>query len=118
MPAVIKPIAQIKRAVTEGLPQDEILGEKAGGQRRAGNGQGGDDIGPVGVGMRALETAHFAHVLFAAEGMNDAAGAEKQTGFEKSMGKHMEDRRAVSAEANGQKHVAQLADRRIGQELS
>ena len=64
-----------------------------------------------------LEAAHLAHILLAAHGVDHAARTQEQTGLEKGVGKKMKDRRAEGAQADGEKHVTQLAHRRIGQEL-
>jgi hypothetical protein len=48
-----------------------------------------------------LEPAHLAHILFAAEGVNHAARSQEQTSLKKRMGENMKDRRAESAQADG-----------------
>ena len=48
-------------------------------------------------------------------GVDHAAGAEEQTGFEKSVGHQVENRRGITADADADEHVAELADRRVGE---
>src|SRR3954453_11477110 len=98
-------------SVAESLPQNEILGEESGGKWRSGNRQRGNDVGPIRYRHVRLEATHFTHVLLAAQSMDDAAGAEKQTGFEKRMGKDMKESGAECSYTYGEKHVAQLTDR-------
>src|SRR5678809_578712 len=95
--------------MTEGLPKNQILGEETGSKWHTGDRQCRNYIGPVGLGHVRLEPAHLAHVLLAAESVNNAARTEEQAGFEERMGKDMEDRRAEGTHADGEKHVAQLA---------
>src|ERR1700675_1377828 len=58
--------------------QDGVLAEKAGERRNAGDGQRGDEHGPVGVLDFFAEAAHVAHVLLAAHGVNDGASGEEE----------------------------------------
>ena len=48
--------------------------------------QSRDHVGPIGLRHMRFEPAHFAHILFAAEGVNHAARAQKQTRLEKTHG--------------------------------
>src|SRR3990170_8866102 len=99
---------QQRRAVLTGksLPENFVLGKKASRQRRARNGQDRDSKGPERIGHMAPEPAHLPHVLFPAEGMDDAAGAEKEAGLEKGMGHEMEHGRAIGGHAGAQKHIS------------
>ena len=47
--------------------------------------------------------------------MDDRAGRQKQQGFEERMGHQMENRGRVGADAGAEEHIAELADRRIGE---
>ena len=58
--------------------------------------------------------AHLPDILLAGHRVNDGAGAEKQQGLEKGMGKEMQHADAVSAHPHGDKHVAELRAGRIG----
>src|SRR5262245_18467829 len=84
-----------------GLPKDRILEKEAGGKRRAHNGQCRDQIRPIGRREIGPETAHLAHVLFAAQGVNHAAGAQEKTCLEKRVSKKMTDRGTESPDTDG-----------------
>src|SRR5579862_1869119 len=60
------------------LPQNFVLAEEAAEERYAGDGEGGRGHGPEGPGNFLAQTAHVAHVLLAAERMNDRAGCEEE----------------------------------------
>ena len=62
-----------------------------------------------------LEPAHLAHVLLVMHGVDHAAGAEEQAGFEKRVGHQMENRRGIAADADADKHVTELAHGGIGE---
>src|SRR5580704_919615 len=91
--------------------QDGVLAKESGERRNAGDGQRGDEHGPVGVFDFFAQTAHLAHVLLAAHGVNDAASSKEEKRFEEGVSHQMEDPRRKRAYAAGQEHVAQLADR-------
>ena len=63
-----------------------------------------------------------AHVLLHVEGVVRArvahrAGAEEEVGLEERVGEEVEDRRDPRADAERHDHVAELADRRVGEDL-
>ena len=59
--------------MTQGSPQNQILGEKPRRERRAGDRQGRHDIRPIRRGHVSFEPAHLAHILFAVQRMDHAA---------------------------------------------
>ena len=59
------------------------------------------------------ERAIVTHVLFVVHGVDHAARAEEQQRLEEGVGEQMEHRRAVSADARGEEHVAELRAGRI-----
>src|ERR671925_2172953 len=96
-------------------PEDLVFREKARRERRAGDRERGNEIRPVGYRKISFQTAHLAHVLFAVQSMDHTAGAQKKTGFKKSVRKKMKDRGAKGANAHSQEHETQLAHGRIRQ---
>src|SRR5258708_40012785 len=62
----------------EGTEQNGVLGKESGEERRAGDGQRGDEHGPVSEFDFFAEAAHVAHILFAAHSMNDGAGSQEE----------------------------------------
>src|SRR4029077_2451291 len=73
--------------------------------------------GVVGVLDLFVEAAHFADVLLAGHGVDDAAGAEEQEGLEEGVGHEVKNPCGESTDAEGEKHVAELADGGIGENL-
>ncbi len=61
------------------------------------------------------QIAHLPHVELSGQSMHDAACPEKQQGLEEGMGHEVEDARGKGTDARGKKHVAKLADGRVGQ---
>ena len=106
-------------AAGEGRLEDRILGPEAGEARDAGNADAGDrqradDHHPEGEGDVLTEAAVITHVLLVVHGVDDAARAEEQKRLEKGVREKVEHRRAVSADAGGEEHVAELRASRIG----
>jgi hypothetical protein len=93
----------------EGGPQDLVLGEEAGQGRHAGDGDAAHQHRPVRPGQLRLEAAHHAHVLLAAHGVDDGAGAEKEQGLEEGVSHEVEDAGREGPHPAGQEHVAELA---------
>ena len=60
---------------------------------------------------------HLEKVLFVMKGQNHTPGTQKEQGFKEGVGDQMKDAGAEGPDTNGYKHVAQLADRGISQNL-
>ena len=98
----------------EGHEQDLVLAEEAGQPGDAGDGQRGEQEGPVGDGQVAFQPAHGADVLLVVHGQDHRAAAEEQQRLEVGVGEQVEDAGRVGAHAAADEHVGQLADRGIG----
>ena len=59
----------------------------------------------------------MSHVLVTIHAMDDRSGAQEQECLEEGMSDHVEHGGHVGTAAHGQEHVAQLADRGVGQHL-
>ena len=57
----------------------------------------------------------MAHVLLASHRVNDGARSEEEQRFEESMRHEVKNARTESPDSASQKHVAELADRRVGE---
>src|SRR6266852_6727641 len=99
-----------------GVEQDGILAEESGERRKAGDGQRGGEHGEVGPADFFAEAAHALHVLLAADGVNDAAGSEKEHGLEESVGHEVEDAGGKRGDPASKEHVAELADGGISED--
>ena len=97
----------------ERAPEDLVLAEEARERRDAGDRRGADRHGREGDRQMGAQSAHPAHVLLAAEGVDDAAGAEKEERLEERMRDEVEEPRGVRAGPDPQEHVAELRDRGI-----
>ncbi len=97
-----------------GEPENLVLGKEPRERREAGNGEHRNKKRRKSDRHPCLEPAHFAHVLLMMHGVDHAAGAEEQAGFEERVGHQMKNRRGIAADADADKHVAELADRGIG----
>ncbi len=97
--------------------QDGVLAEKAVKAGRSRDRQGRGEHGAVGPGNALAKAAHAPHVLLAAHRVHHAAGAQKEQSLEKGMRHQVEDSGAERAHTASQKHVAQLADGRVGEHL-
>ncbi len=97
--------------------QDLVLAVVAGEGRDPRDGQGADQEGPEGHRYLAAQPAHLPHVLLPGHGVDHRARAEEQQRLEEGVGEEVEHRHPERAHAAGQEHVAELADRRVGQDL-
>ena len=98
-----------------GRPQDLVLREEAGEGRDPRDRDAADEHREVRRGQLRLEAAHVPHVLLARHRVDDRARAEEEERLEEGVGEDVEDPGAEGAHAAGQEHVAELADRRVGQ---
>src|SRR6266436_1343795 len=78
--------------------------------------QGGDQESPEGNRQPPPQSTHLTHVLLAAKCVNDRTRAQEQQGFEVSVGRQVKNTPAIVMHTFTHKHVAKLADRRIGQD--
>ena len=81
----------------------------------AGDGEDGRGHGPEGDGEFLAQAAHLAHVLLAAEGVNDGAGGEEEQRLEEGVGDEVEDGGGVGRDAAAEEHVAELRDGGVGE---
>ena len=72
--------------------------------------------GPEGDGDALAQAAHVAHVLLAAERVDDGAGGEEEQRLEEGVGDQVEDAGGVGADAAGEEHVAELRDGGVGED--
>ena len=92
-----------------------VLAEEPGKSRRAGNRECSHEHRPESPRNFLAQTAHLAHVLFAAHRVNHAACRKKQQSLEERMRHQMEYTGAESSHTAGQEHVAELRHRRVRQ---
>src|SRR6267142_4657482 len=103
--------------VLKSAQQDGILAKEARKRRETRDCQCCSEHGEVRPADLFAEPAHAVHVLLAAHGVNHAARREEEKCFEKGMRHQMKNASGERANATSEKHVAQLADRGIRQNL-
>ncbi len=94
--------------------EDVVLAPESGEQRAADEGEHADAEGPGGERNFLGEAAHSPDVLFLVEGVDDGAGGQEEQGLEAGVRGEVEHRRVGSAAADGHDHVAELRERRVG----
>ena len=104
-------------AACSAAPQHGFLGEEAGERRDRGEREQRDGDRPVGVRDAPGQAAHPGHggQRVGAGGVDDHARAEEEQGLERAVRDEVEDGGAAVADGQGAEHVAELADRRVGQ---
>ena len=107
----------VEKEERQRLGEDGILAVPAAKERNARDGQHAGHHGQRRGLHLGIKPAHFRHLLLVMAAVNDAARAEEEKGLEERMGQQVEDARNPAAHAQGQHHVAELADRRIGEDL-
>ena len=106
------------RAAGPGALEDRVLRPEAGeadprDTADAGDRQRADDHHPEGDRDLLPQRAVVTHVLLVVHRVDHAARAEEQQRLEEGVGEQVEHRRAVSADARGEEHVAELRAGRI-----
>ncbi len=66
-------------------------------------------------GNFGAQAAHVAHVLLAADGVNHRASGQEQQSLEERVRHQVEDPGGECRHAAGHEHVAELRDRRVGE---
>ena len=102
--------------VVPGTGEDAVLREEAGchiGQ--AGDGAHARQEGGMGDRHLLPEAAHLAHVLLVVTAVNHAARAKEHERLEEGVRREMEEGGVPGPDAKPEEHVAQLADRGVGQ---
>ena len=96
---------------------DLVLRPEAGGEREADDREVAADEHAVGDRHDPPQPAEAAHVDAVVHRVHDRAGRQEQRGLEEAVADqvHDADRVHAGAEADGQEHVADLADRRVGE---
>lgn len=101
-----------------GGSEDGLLGEEAAERRDRGQREERHGHRPVGVGDAVTQVAHAGHdgQRVGADGVDDHAGGEEQQRLEGAVGQEVEDGGSAFADGEGTGHVAELADRRVGED--
>src|SRR5438876_5944231 len=99
----------------ERTKEDGVLRKETREQRSSRNCERGDQHRPISGLDFLAEATHVAHVLLASHRVNDGARSEEEQRFEESMRHEVKNARTESPDSASQKHVAELADRRVGE---
>ena len=95
--------------------KDFVLAPETREGRDAGDSDGRQQHGAVGVRDVALQPAHSPHVLLLMHGVDDAASAKEKQALEEGVGHDVKQARGERADAAAEEHVAKLTDRGIRQ---
>ncbi len=100
-----------------GGDEDGFLGEEAGEGRDRGESEQRDRHRPEGVGDALGQAVHPGHDAQGVRtgGVDDHAGAEEEERLEGAVGQEVEHGGAAVTDGQGADHVAELADRRVGE---
>src|SRR6516162_3119463 len=101
----------------DGSSEDFVFAEETGERGHTSNGQRGDQERAGGGRDGIPQAAHFAQILFAGECVNHAAGTEEEQSLEEGVRHEMKNACCKGADSKGEKHVAELADGGIGEDL-
>src|ERR1035438_5076960 len=101
----------------EGSPENFVLGPETSKRWNARDGKRGNSHRHKCPGHVNPQAAHLAHVLLAADTMNDGAGRQKQQSFEERMRHQVKDAGGKGAYAASHEHVAELRDGRVCEHL-
>src|SRR5689334_12553166 len=96
--------------VGESLPENLVLGEESAERWESSDGKRSNRHHPECPRNQLAQSAHVAHVLLAAEGVNHRSCCEKEQGFEERMCHKMENTGRKCGYAAGHEHVAKLRD--------
>ena len=103
--------------VKERAIENFVLTEKTGKRWHSGDGDRADEHGNEGNGHIEFHPAHLLHVLLVVHRMDDGATTEKQQRFKESVGHQVKRRGRKRTYASRQKHVAELRNSRVRQNL-
>ena len=103
-------------AVLEGFVENGVFGEESGEGPDAGDGDDARGHGPESDGQFLAQAAHLAHVLLAAEAVDDGARGEEEQGLEEGVGHQVEDGGRVGRYAAAEEHVSELRDGGVGED--
>src|SRR5262249_6701460 len=109
------PVEQILM-VRERVGHDLVFAPEACERRYASDGYSADEEQPVGPGNLMFQSDHLTNVLLSRERVDHGSGGQEQQCLEEGMRHEMEDRRGIGADSATEKHIAELADSRIGQD--
>ena len=93
---------------------DRILGVEPGEERRADQRQGADQERDPRDGHVLAQAAHVADVLIVVHADDHRAGGEEQQRLEERVRHQVEDRHRIRRGAERHRHVAELRQRRVG----
>ena len=110
-------VAVVAADVPAGAGQDLVLRPEAGEREDAGQRAGADDERRVGARHVLPQPPMSSFMSKLCTEWRDRARPEEQAGLEEGVGEEVEERRRPGADAERHDHVAELADRRVGQHL-
>ena len=97
--------------------ENRILTMESGKGRHARDRHARAQQRPAGDRNFAAQPAHLAQILLAAQRVNHAAGAQEQQRLEERVRHHVEDSGGKRSRAEAKEHVAQLRNRRVGEDF-
>ena len=103
-------------AVLDGRGENRVLAEEPAERRHAAQRQRADEKGPVRDGQFFLQSAHVPNVLLVMQRVNHRAGAEEKHRLEERVRREVKHRRRGRVDADREHHVAELRERRVGED--